>query len=157
MSQTLTATKGDTAQLGYKRILVGYDGSNNSDRALVRAIALAKGQGAALRILVAVNTVLPVYSPISTTVPESAIDQIIQDGKDALAKAMNKAKLELDDVSGVLQDGHAADELIGYASENGIDLIVLGRRGVSAMERFLLGGVSSSVVSHSKCDVLIVK
>ena len=157
MTQMQTATKGDSAPPSYKRILVGYDGSKNSDRALVRAVALAKEQKAALRVLVAVNTVLPVYSPISSTLPESTFEEILQDGKDALAKAVSTAKLTLDDVSGVLLDGHAADEITRYASENGIDLIVLGRRGVSAVERFLLGGVSSSVISHSKCDVLVVK
>ncbi len=152
-----TIRKGESTPADYKRILVGYDGSTNSERALGRAIALAKERRAALRILVAVNTVLPVYSPISPSIPESTFDAIIRDGKDALAKAVSTAKLDLDDVSGVLQDGHAADEIIRYASENGIDLIVIGRRGVSAVERFLLGGVSSSVVNHSKCDVLVVK
>jgi nucleotide-binding universal stress UspA family protein len=151
------ATKGESAPPDYKRILVGYDGSTNSERALARAMALAKEQGSALKILVVVNTVLPVFSPISQTLPESTFEEIIQDGRDALMKAVNLARLKLEDVSGDLKDGHAANEIIKYASENGIDLIVLGRRGVSAVERFLLGGVSSSVVSHSKCDVLVVK
>jgi nucleotide-binding universal stress UspA family protein len=157
MSKTQTATRGQHSPPDYKRILVGYDGSKNSERALARAIALAKEQGAALRILVAVSTVLPVFSPISQSLPESTFEEIIQDGKDALADAVASAKLMLDDVSGVLKDGHAADELVRYATENDIDLIVLGRRGVSAIERFLLGGVSSSVIGHSKCDVLVVK
>jgi len=152
-----TGTKAGSTPQDYGRILVGYDGSENSERALARAVALAKKQGASLRILVAVNTLLPVFSPISQTLPESTFEEIIQGGKDALAKAMSAAKLVVDDVSGVVKDGQAADELIRYAADNGVDLIVLGRRGVSAVERFLLGGVSSSVVNHSKCDVLVVK
>ncbi|MDA4115075.1 MAG: universal stress protein [Thaumarchaeota archaeon] len=37
------------------------------------------------------------------------------------------------------------------------DLGVIGRRGLSALERLLMGGTSSAVVAHSKCDVLVVK
>lgn len=151
------AQKSESTVTQYKKILVGCDGSVNAERALDRAIQLAEQDEAALRILVAVNTVLPVFSTISQSLPDSAYEEILEDAKEGLARAISKAKQRVDDVSGVVKDGHAAEEIIKYAAESGVDLIVIGRRGISAVERFLIGGVSTSVVSHSKCDVLIVK
>lgn len=100
---------------------------------------------------------LPAFSPYSPSLPLSAYEEVLQGGKDTLARAVERAKQSLGDVSGFLQDGQAADEILNVANEQKIDLIVIGRRGLSAVERFLMGGVSSAVVNHSKCDVLVVK
>jgi nucleotide-binding universal stress UspA family protein len=90
-------------------------------------------------------------------VPPSAYDETMQNGRKMLEKAVGKAKSVLDDATGVLRDGQAADEILQVAKENKVDLIVIGRRRISAIERFLQGGVSSTVVARSKCDVLVVK
>jgi len=138
-------------------MLVGYDGSDNAKRALERAVALATQQGAAIRVVVAVNTVLPVYGTTAPYYPPDYADQVINEGKKSLAEAVNRAKQVTKEVSGSVEDGHPAEMILGVAERDGTDLIVLGRRGISGVERFLMGGVSSSVVSHSRCDVLIVK
>jgi nucleotide-binding universal stress UspA family protein len=154
----------DVAQ-SYRKILVGYDGSENAMRALERAIALATEQGAAIRIVVAVNTrivvavntILTVYGPSAPYYPPGYAAQVVKEGEKSLAAAVIRAKEGGRKVSGSVEDGHPAEMILDLAEREGIDLIVLGRRGISGVERFLMGGVSSSVVSHSKCDVLIVK
>ncbi len=143
--------------LGYRRILLGYDGSKNAKRALERAIGLATQQGAAIRIVVAVHTVMIVYGPAAPYYPPDYAEQAIKDGERLLAEAAGIAKEAGIIASGSVEDGNPAEVILELAEREGIDLIVLGRRGISSMERFLMGGVSSSVVSHSKCDVLIVK
>ena len=50
-----------------------------------------------------------------------------------------------------------ADAIVEYAEKNGIDLIVIGNKGAGAVERFLIGSVSSKVVSHAPCSVMVVK
>jgi len=50
-----------------------------------------------------------------------------------------------------------ADNIITFADENNIDLIVVGHRGKANLEKFLLGSVASRVISHALCSVLIVK
>lgn len=157
ISKGVPSEPSESGLVTYRHILVGYDGSKNGDRALVRATELAKEAGATLIIIVVVNTTISSFSPVAPALPPSVFDQIVQDGKDALARAVSTAKETVRDVSGVLADGYAAEEILRVADENKADLIVLGRRGISAVERFLLGGVSSSVVGHSKCDVIIVK
>ncbi len=128
---------------GYSQLLLAYDGSENSERALSRAISLAKEHGAALSIVV--------------VVPPSAYEETVENGRKILGKAAATAKRVLGEVSEVLRDGQPADEILQVAEEQNVDLIVIGRRGISGIERFLQGGVSSAVVSHSKCDVLVAK
>jgi len=149
--------KSGQAVKSYRKILLGYDGSENAKRALERAIALATERGATIRVAVAVSTVLTVYGPTAPYYPPNYADQIMKEGEKSLAAAVNRAKEAGRNVSGSVEDGHPAEILLDLAEKEGIDLIILGRRGISGVERFLLGGVSSSVVSHSKCDVLIVK
>jgi nucleotide-binding universal stress UspA family protein len=57
----------------------------------------------------------------------------------------------------VLLRGDAATEIIQYANENQIGLIVAGSRGLSQMRRLLLGSLSRKLVHYAGCSVLIVK
>jgi len=141
----------------YKKILVGYDGSENAKRALARAVALSSGQGATLSVVVAVSTALTVYGPTAPYYPPGYPEQIMEEGRKLLEAAMSIAKAAGRGVSGSVEDGHPSEIILRLAESESADLIVLGRRGISGIERFLLGGVSSSVVNHSKCDVLVVK
>jgi nucleotide-binding universal stress UspA family protein len=141
----------------YKKILIGYDGSENAKRALDRAIALASLDGTSLRVVVAVNTILTVYGPSAPYYPPGYQEQVMKEGKSLLDLAVKRAKEAGVKVAGSVEDGHPAEIILDLSESEGIDLVVLGRRGISGLERFLLGGVSSSVVSHSKRDVLIVK
>lgn len=60
-------------------------------------------------------------------------------------------------ISGRVEEGHPADLILATAAGRNSDLIVVGRRGIRGLERFLMGSVSSSIISHSSCDVLVVK
>lgn len=57
----------------------------------------------------------------------------------------------------VLLRGDAATEIIEYANQNQIGLIVAGSRGLSQMRRLLLGSLSRKLVHYAGCSVLIVK
>ena len=61
------------------------------------------------------------------------------------------------EATSVLVRGDAATEIIEYANQNQIDLIVAGSRGLSRMRRLLLGSLSRKLVHYAGCSVLIVK
>jgi nucleotide-binding universal stress UspA family protein len=60
-------------------------------------------------------------------------------------------------VDGVVRLGKPADEVLKIATRKKADLIVTGAKGLGAIARFLLGSVSTKVVQHSKCSVLVVR
>jgi nucleotide-binding universal stress UspA family protein len=149
--------KRESSPKGYKSILVGYEGSENAKRALDRAISLSASTGASLRIVVAVNTVLMVYGPTAPYYPAGYPEQVMKEGKSLLDDAVKRAAGAGMKASGSVEDGHPAEVILDLCESKGVDLVVLGRRGISGVERFLMGGVSSTVVNHSKCDVMIVR
>jgi nucleotide-binding universal stress UspA family protein len=57
----------------------------------------------------------------------------------------------------VCQLGKPAEEIMKVASKQHADLIVMGAKGLAAIDRFLLGSVSTRVVQHSSCSVLVVR
>ncbi|MHC4876899.1 MAG: universal stress protein [Planctomycetota bacterium] len=59
------------------------------------------------------------------------------------------------DVSAVIRDGHPAEEILKRAESISADLIVAGSRGLSALDRFLLGSTTERLLKHAHCDVLV--
>ncbi|HLB03848.1 MAG TPA: universal stress protein, partial [Gaiellaceae bacterium] len=53
--------------------------------------------------------------------------------------------------------GDPADVIVQEAEDVGADLIIVGTRGLNVAKRWLLGSISTKVVHHSPCDVLIVR
>ena len=86
--------------------------------------------------------------------PGPASDEIT---KEALRKA--RAVLAEQGVEAGLVEGFgdAADAIVKEAEASDADLIVVGARGLNTVERWLLGSVSSKVVHHAACDVLVVR
>lgn len=141
----------------YKRILVGYDGSQNADRALSRAASIAKEQGASLKVVYVLNVPILASAPFAPPpIPQGVFDDLMKDGKEIVSRAIRAVSSMIPQASGSLEVGYPAESILDTATKDGYDLIVLGRRGVSRIERFLLGSVAGSVMNHSKCDVLIV-
>ncbi|MGP8076833.1 MAG: universal stress protein [Thermoplasmata archaeon] len=62
----------------------------------------------------------------------------------------------LTDVTTILLDGPPVDSLLNYVETHPTDLMVFGRRGHSLGARMLLGGITSSVLQHARCPVLVV-
>ncbi|WP_342482043.1 universal stress protein [Cupriavidus metallidurans] len=52
---------------------------------------------------------------------------------------------------------HPAGQIVDFAEELGVELIVMGHRGRSAIERWLVGSVARAVIDHANCPVLVVR
>jgi nucleotide-binding universal stress UspA family protein len=61
------------------------------------------------------------------------------------------------EIKSILVRGDAASEIIQYAKDHEIDLIIAGARGESTIRSWLLGSVSRKLVHYANCSVLIVK
>ncbi len=148
---------GETRETSWQmaRIVVGFDGSEHGRRALERAVELARSSGARLAIVSTAEVSRLLRDPAMGV---SAVEPADVEQR---AKALEQARaylaergLEADFVKG---SGDPADVLVQEAEESGADLIVVGTRGLSAAPRWLLGSVSTKVVHHAPCDVLVVR
>ncbi len=142
----------------YGRVLVGYDGSDNATRALNRAIEIARQSNGELRIAVVADTTSFTASAATGGVYRRYDEKTRENAKNLVDAALDAAKAAgLRDVYGSVEEGQPADMILTLATEYKADLIVVGRRGIRGLERFLMGSVSSAVINHAKCDVLVVK
>lgn len=135
--------------LHVKKILYPTDFSSFSNQAYFHAVALAEQHGASL-------TVLYVYVPGMT-------EPGVAPGATAQRRHWREQLEQIRPVDPtiavyhVLLEGDPASEIVRYASDNGIDLIVMGTHGRTGLERLLMGSVAERVLRESTCSVLVVK
>ena len=134
-------------------ILVAMDESDFARKALEKAIEMTKNEPSNLFIL----SVAPILGAIDWLTP-AMTDKLKEITENVVKKAAATAKKAGIAAQVFTEEGVSpADNIITFADENNIDLIVVGHRGKANLEKFLLGSVASRVISHAKCSVLIVK
>lgn len=139
----------------YKRIVIATDGSSRVRKAVEAGINIAKLSGAKLYV---VYVVVPTTHTIRNFGWEkTAMEHFRDEGKRAIRFVEDAAKAEDLEVIPVLLEGQPADEIIKFAKQNDIEMIVMGTLGKTGLDRFLLGSVAENVVRHSKVPVLVVK
>lgn len=135
-----------------KRIVVGFDGSDNARTALARAAEIANG---------ATVAVVSATSPARLATRDPAVSPEDPAEVEARTEALAEARKYLEDkgITGQYITGHGnpADVIVQEAEESGADLIIVGTRGHNAAKRVLLGSVSTNVVHHATVDVLVVR
>ena len=142
--------KGEAAPV--RRITLATDGSSASAKAL--AFVLTKFQpdrstGKARRVSIHVS-VIHVMPPIKYPGLKGANHKLLEQSVRKLIKAGFTAEP-------LCQLGKPAEEIMKVASKHHADLIVMGAKGLGAIARFLLGSVSTRVVQHANCSVLVVR
>ncbi len=139
----------------FRQILIATDGSGYTKRAVDYGIDLAGNTGAKLYAIYVIDT--GAYGSIPLSQPmEYAYSLLRQEGDAAIEYVKDRAEAEGLEVEGIIAEGHPADEIIKYAENNSIDLIVMGTLGKSGLDRFLLGSVADKVVRNSKIPVIVV-
>jgi len=140
----------------YQNIVIATDGSENSRKAISYGIKIAKLSGATVYAIHVVDT-LSVVSEIWTAGKELIQELMIKDGKKILSETKKIIEDSGVEVKDVLLDGHPGEEIIKFAENNNIDLIVMGTLGATGLEKFLMGSVAEKVVRHSKVPVMVVR
>src|SRR5690242_9207454 len=122
-----------------ERIVVGFDGSEHSRKALERAADISNG--ATIAVVSAANVQRLMRDPAGGASPVDPADA------EARSKALAEAReyLEGRGVKGVYVEGHGnpADVIVQEAEDSGADLIVVGTRGLNVAQRAILGSVST--------------
>lgn len=138
------------------KILAAIDQSEYAALVLKRALELAEKDNAKLTALTVSNAAFT--NLYLGEVSGDFLEKIRAGAKDAVANITAQIKAAHKDLEVVvLESPSPADAIVKYAEKNGIDLIVIGNKGAGAITRFLIGSVSSQVVTHAPCSVLVVK
>ena len=144
----------------FEKLLVPVDGSAHANRAVDTAVTLAKCHGSSVLLLHAIRDLsLPkeILEMIAAGEITAGRLQILQDSAEIiLSNAMQKFRQAgLSDVKKEYVTGDPASKILEYAERNGVDLIVLGHRGLEPHSG-LLGGVARKVVNATTIACLIV-
>jgi nucleotide-binding universal stress UspA family protein len=143
----------------FRKIMIATDGSELVKRAVHTAIEIAKISEAKLYAVYVIS--LGGYDSIlhfrDAERKNEMREHLRTDGKEALAYVENAGKIANIEVESVILEGNSAEEIIDFAEENDIDLIVMGTHGRTGIQGFLIGSVAEKVVRHSKSTVLVVK
>ena len=144
----------------FSSIVVGTDGSDTATQAVREAIGLARAFSARLEVVSA-------YEPApaqqlrrarSGTPPDPQWAINMREDVDAtLQAAAALARSAAVPVNVYARQGDPADAILDVAEERGADLIVIGNKGLTGAERFLLGSVPNKVSHHAPCSVLIIR
>ena len=121
-------------------IVVGTDGSETAETAVLRAGELAKATGASLHIV----------SAHGGAVPPEVTSALLEKS----AGALHVRGIECECHA---RQGDPADALLDVAEQEKAGMIVVGNRGMHGSRRFLLGSVPDKVSHHAPCSVLIVR
>lgn len=138
------------------KILAAIDQSEYATLVLAKAMKLAAQEGAELTALTISNA--PFTNLYLGEISGEFLDRMREGVQKTVSRAREEARTAGAKVDVVVEESpSAADAIVKYAEKNKIDLIVIGNKGAGAVERFLIGSVSSQVVTHAPCSVLVVK
>ncbi len=156
----------------YKKILVPYDDSEPSNKALDYAADIAKMSGGSEVILLYVIAEFPTYHFIERparsikTGEKITLSQYLKEvyelmeenANDVLDKKKEKIKKTVGlEIKTKLLTGHISNTIIDFAAKEKVDLIVIGNVGRSGISKIrALGSVSRSVSERAPCPVMII-
>lgn len=138
----------------FSKILVPFDVSSSSEKAFDMALKLLSGKPDAILHVVSVARPPEIADDVGT---EAELEHARAYYSGHFGALSRRAKAIGIDATLHLRVGHPADQIVDFADELGVELIVIGHRGRSAIERWLVGSVARAVIDHANCPVLVVR
>jgi nucleotide-binding universal stress UspA family protein len=136
-----------------KRILAAYDGSDAASKAFVTALELAEKFGAELRVLAVARP-----PEFGDEVETEAVIENSRKHYHQLLQSLHAATLKKNVVIHFeVAVGHPAEQIIRHAEEWQADMVVVGHRGGTFLDRWLIGSVAKHVINHAPCAVLVAR
>ena len=140
-----------------KTVVIGTDGSDTSKRAAQVAAAIARKNGATLHIVTVVRPPEGWWGIVGSPPTPSAVAGALADAQrdiiDATTSVLDTSDLDIVTAEEV---GEPSEVLIDYCATEGADLLVVGKRGASLIERLVLGSVADRIVHGAACPTLVV-
>jgi len=140
----------------FRKIIAPIDGSEEAKKAARKAMYMAKHMDLEVVALYVVDTSLLAKFPAPEDVTSFDIDKFLQkEGLNALDEVEEMGREMGVKVEKKMVEGIPDQEIIEMAHQK--DLIVMGSKGMTALDRILIGSVSEKVMHHAPCPVMIVR
>jgi nucleotide-binding universal stress UspA family protein len=137
----------------FKKILVGYDGSAQGEKATETALALAQSLDATVLLFAVARP----PEPATMVEVDAMLDNAREHFEEQFRKIVQRAKdLEVE-LETDIAVGHPVEQIVHRAETDHMDLIVLGRRGKSRFEMMLVGSTAEKVLRYAHCPVMVVR
>jgi nucleotide-binding universal stress UspA family protein len=140
------------------KVLVAFDGSESSEKAVAHAAEMVlKDPTTEVTVLLVVHIYNLDSFEASLDIKDRFIESLIESGKSTLAKAKKIFDGKNVPVATVIEEGDPASAIINYVHKKGIDLIIMGTRGLTSLKGMVLGSVSQKVIHLSDKPVMLIK
>jgi len=140
----------------FSKILVPVDGSDNSHRALDAALLLSEKLGAKVTTIHVMEDI-PVLHIQSEKLLREVLDAYKKESQLLLSKCSEIATRRGLLINTKLLQGNVGSTILDFCEKEKYDIIVMGSRGMGKFKELILGSVSSKVVHHSRCPVLVIR
>lgn len=140
----------------FSKILVPVDGSDNSHRALGAALLLSEKLGAKVTAIHVMEDI-PVLHIQSEKLLREVLDAYKKESQLLLSKCSEIATRKGLSINTKLLQGNVGSTILDFCEKEKYDIIVMGSRGMGNFKELILGSVSSKVVHHSRCPVLVIR
>lgn len=140
----------------FTNVLVPVDGSDNSYRALDAALLLTEKLGSSITVVNVIEQV-----PITHIESEKLLSELLEaykkENQEILSKCSNIATEKGLSIKTLLLQGNPASVILDYSKKEKFDLVIVGSRGMGKFKQLILGSVSSKIVHHSPCAILLIR
>jgi len=137
----------------YKKVLIAIDGSETSMYALREYIRFSKVENPSISVV----SVIPTYEgDLAATWTNNIVASIKKQCDVSLSEAIKIAKEEGITIQALCEEGTIHERIVDLADMDNYDLIVMGKKGLSLIERAFVGSVTERVIGYSRQDILVI-
>lgn len=140
----------------YQQILIPTDGSDESVAAAQHGIDLAESLGAKVHALYVIESQMSGLPSKSLNQVET-MDEMEEYGEKLTARVAEMAEERGLEAETAVRKGKPYEEIVEFADENDVDAIVMGTRGRSGIEDYLIGNVTEKVVRTANVPVVTLR
>lgn len=140
----------------YDSILVPTDGSDDAEEAITHALGLAEAFDATVHVLYVIEA-KPEYLFNVAGVDPKNLEQYQEHAGRIVDEVADRASADGLETVVDVRTGDPAEEIVSYADENDVSLIVMGAHGWNAMDRYLIGSTAEKVVRTATVPVTTVR
>lgn len=138
----------------FKKILIATDGSENNQTAVEEGIKIAHACGSSVYVVYVID--MRAFESVPADVGMRDTYLLLQNEANQVLDRVRTLGEDLKIETKILE-GRPANEIVEFAEDNGIDLIVIGTQGKTGLKRLLLGSVAETVIRSATSMVLVVK